>query len=112
VTLAISVGLGGMAIRCIMAARYVRSWYHRHGQGDPYLRRLADRDTRVARGGALILGVIGYSLLRLALPALGLGPLVPPFGALLIALPLVWMMWGPIDDERTIKADGRPRSSK
>lgn len=86
------------AVACLIAAGYVVSKYLQIEGGDKYLRRLVVRNVRVAAGAGLIALVIGYSLARFALPDLSLEPLVPPLGALLIALPLAWMMWGPIAD--------------
>lgn len=98
VTLAASIFLGVEAVTCVFASWRFRVWYTSKGESDPYLGRLSIRNIRVGLGAALICVVIVYSLLRFALPNLELGALLPPIGALLIALPLAWMMWGPIAD--------------
>lgn len=101
-TLLASLLLFVEAIGCIVAVIYFRRWYARHGQGDPYLRRLRNRNTRIAAGASVITGLIVYSLVRYALPELAIPPLLPPLGSVLIALVLSWLMWGPISDALTI----------
>lgn len=107
VTLFLAIGLGIEALVCLYCAYRFRRWYVAKGQADPYLGRLKDRNTRVGLGAAAIAALIVYSLMRFALPGLDLAPLLPPIGSLLIGSALAWMMWGPISDWLTIRAESR-----
>lgn len=102
ITLIASLLLGLESVGCILATVYFRRWYAAHGQDDPYLKRLRNRNTRIAVGAGILTAVIVYSLVRFALPELAIPPLIPPLGALLIALVLSWLQWGPIADALTI----------
>lgn len=102
ITLIASILLGIESVGCIVATIYFRRWYAAHGQNDPYLGRLRNRNSRIAVGAGVITALIVYSLMRFALPQLDIPPLIPPLGALLIALVLSWLMWGPISDALTV----------
>lgn len=109
-TLLIALFLAGEAIAALVAGWYV-AWALRPQRGkEQFLDRLVIRDIRVALGGAPIAFIVAYSLVRFAIPELGLGPLVPPFGALLIGVPIAVMLFGPIDDAIQVWRDRRAAS--
>lgn len=105
VTLFLALGLGAESLVCLYSVVRFRTWYRRKGEGDPYLARLRNRNTRVGLGAAGIAVLVIYSLVRYALPELEIGPLVAPVGSILIGSSLAWMMWGPIDDWLTVRND-------
>lgn len=107
ITLILAIGLGIEALVCLYCVVRFRGWYAAKGESDPYLKRLRDRNTRVAFGAGGIAILIVYSLLRYALPELQIGQLIPPIGSLLIGSSLAWMLYGPIDDWLTIRSESR-----
>lgn len=106
-TLVIALFLAGEAIAAIFAALYVAVALRPQKGQEPFLDRLVHRDLRVGLGGAPIAFIVAYSLVRFAVPELGLGPLVPPLGALLIGIPIAVMLFGPIDDAIQVWRDRR-----
>jgi hypothetical protein len=95
------------SIAAIAGAVYV-AWTLRAERGrEPFLDRLINRNLRVAIGTAPIVFLVVYSLVRFGLPQLQLGPLEPPFGALLIGVALALLLWGPISDAITIWQERR-----
>jgi hypothetical protein len=108
-TLIIAVLLLAEAIAAVVATLYVKIALRREQGKEPFLDRLINRDVRVALAGVPIAFVVGYSLVRFAVPELTLGPLVPPFGALLIGIPLALMLVGPISDAAVVWRERRTR---
>lgn len=94
----IALGLGAECVAVLISVAYILRRYSQLDDKAPFLTRLVHRDVRIALVGTLIGAVIVYSLARYALPQLDLSPFVPPFGALLIGVPLAVLLWGPISD--------------
>lgn len=101
-TLIISVLLLVEAIAAIAGAIYVALALAPDRGKEPFLDRLVNRNLRVAVAGAPIVVIVVYSLIRFGLPHFALGPLTPPFGALLIGISMALLLWGPISDAITI----------
>lgn len=106
-TLGIALFLAAEAVVAIAAALYIALSLRPERGKEPFLDRLVNRDIRVAVGGAPIAFIVVYSLVRFAVPELGLGPILPPLGALLIGIPIAVMLFGPIDDGLTIWRERR-----
>lgn len=105
-TLVLTVALIVEIVAAMIATVYVTYRYNQLEDKAPFLARLVLRDARVAFGGALIGIVIVYSLIRYSVPGLQLGPIPPPIGAFLIALPVSIMLLGPIWDAITWWREG------
>lgn len=107
VTLVLALLLLAEACIAVGATVYIASVTAPVKGQERFLDRLVHRDKRVAFAGAPIVFVIVYSLVRFAVPELGLGPLMAPFGALMIGIPLAVLLWGPIDDAIVIVRERR-----
>lgn len=108
-TLVIALFLAGESLLAIVASLYVAVVLNPERGKEAFLDRLINRDIRIAIAAAPIAFVVSYSLARFAIPELALGPLVPPFGALLIGIPLAVLLLGPIDDALTVWKERRAK---
>ncbi len=109
VTFILTLFLTAEVVLSLIAAAYIVTVYRPVRGQAPFFDRLAVRDVASALSGALIGAVAIYSLVRFIDPGLGLEPLVPPIGALAVAIPLFVLLYGPISDAIAIWRERRNR---
>jgi hypothetical protein len=105
ITLAVTVALTTEITLTAYATMRIVQWHLPVRGQAKFLDRLVARDVRVTAAGLAIGALVIYSLMRFALPGLGLPAILPPWGSALIGIVLAVLLWGPIDDWLTIRRE-------
>jgi multisubunit Na+/H+ antiporter MnhF subunit len=98
ITAALTLFMSVEVVIALVAAAYIVSVYRPVRGQAPFFDRLAVRDAAAAMAGAVIGAVAIYSLLRYIQPEWGLAPLIQPVPAILVGVPIVVLLYGPIAD--------------
>ena len=104
VTIIVLVVAAVTAVAAIISSVYI-GWIFNQRQEDAlFLTRLVHRDIRVSLASAVILGYLALVMLGYSLGK--------PWGALVIGIPVIIMMWGPVSDARLWHSERTERTRR